>query len=527
MIIDNGKIIASFGQGEMAYLIDKESADPSCILTFSHLLQAKAASKNGQVGSPQDPVPLVVDSPSGKGIVLERRHGVDQAEHNGRPVNWLVLGEAAKAIRIFKTEDNIVHWADRPKQVVVDARQCLTVDRGQFKEGSEVLLYGLLDEGKGREIQQFVLNQDGTLSSMHAPGLIWGWEPPTIRKARMDEISAFVIKHANWPVEVDPSFCQTSELKGGASPLTESMYTVECPNEGITPSKVVLKRYIANPLRNKRMMAASRAFSRVGAAPALVASADSWMIETFAGQRPKFNTESWMRQMADLAVRCHSARTDWCDLWQEEIRHKYSCLQHVPVGSMIWSCVAYHDGNLERYSVEEMQQLGVAIPEALSMIGGEVVSTHGDLHQDNTVLTADEVLLAVDFEMSAVSQVRQDLLYSSWENGSNRRVLCTSYLKASGLPFNQREADLLAVDMILAAVVHFRILRGLFFPKEAGGGHMKMKDALSELNLLNRAVKSLKDNPARCTRVVDKTDVWKCMGNIGLLLDLCSDNLEQ
>ena len=56
---------------------------------------------------------------------------------------------------------------------------------------------------------------------------------------------------------------------------------------------------------------------------------------------------------------------------------------------------------------------------------------------------------------------------------------------------------------------------------------MKMKDALSELNLLSRAVKSLQDNPARCTRVVDEADVWKCMGNIGLLLNLCNDNLEQ
>jgi hypothetical protein len=41
---------------------------------------------------------LVVDSPSGKGIVLQQRHNVDQGEHNGKPVNWLVLGEAEKAL---------------------------------------------------------------------------------------------------------------------------------------------------------------------------------------------------------------------------------------------------------------------------------------------------------------------------------------------------------------------------------------------------------------------------------------------
>jgi len=73
-------------------------------------------------------VPLVVDSPVGRGIVLERRHDVDQGEGDGRPVNYIVLGEAEKAIRVYMTEDGIVHWAGRPIQVVVDAPQCLMVD---------------------------------------------------------------------------------------------------------------------------------------------------------------------------------------------------------------------------------------------------------------------------------------------------------------------------------------------------------------------------------------------------------------
>ena len=67
------KPIASFGQGEKAFLIQKDSTDPSCILTFPQLLQAKSDAKDRQVGSQQNPVPLVVDVPVGKGIVLERR----------------------------------------------------------------------------------------------------------------------------------------------------------------------------------------------------------------------------------------------------------------------------------------------------------------------------------------------------------------------------------------------------------------------------------------------------------------------
>ena len=70
------KPIASFGQGEEAFLIQKDSADPSCILTFPQLLQAKLDAKDGQVGSQHNPVSLMVDMPVGKGIVLERRDKV-------------------------------------------------------------------------------------------------------------------------------------------------------------------------------------------------------------------------------------------------------------------------------------------------------------------------------------------------------------------------------------------------------------------------------------------------------------------
>ena len=115
----------------------------------------------------------------------------------------------------------------------------------------------------------------------------------------------------------------------------------------------------------------------------------------------------------------------------------------------------------------------MAIPEALSMIGAEVVSTHGDLHNGNILLTLADVLLAVDFEHSAVSQVRKDLLYNSWESGSNRRTFCTAYLKARGLTYNKNEVDRLAVDMILGAVVNFRLLWGLFLPKGGFAGQIE------------------------------------------------------
>jgi hypothetical protein len=91
------------------------------------------------------------------------------------------------------------------------------------------------------------------------------------------------------------------------------------------------------------------------------------------------------------------------------------------------------------------------------------------------LLTPADVLLAVDFEHSAVSQVRKDLLYNSWESGFNRRTFCTAYLKARGLTYNKNEVDRLAVDMILGAVVNFRLLWGLFLPKGGFAGQIEMK----------------------------------------------------
>ena len=518
------KPIASFGHGEKVCLIKKGSADPCCILTFPQLLQAKLDAKDGQVGSQQNPVPLVVDSPVGRGIALERRHDVDQYEHSGRPVNWIVLGEAEKAIRVYMTADGIVHWAERPKKVVVDAPQCLTVDWGQLKEYTEVHLYGLLEEGKGKEIQQFVLNDDGTLSSMQSPDLVLGWEPAAIRKTRLDKVSAFVIEHANWPTEVAPSSCRTGELEGGISPLTESIYSVEYPNANFNPAKVVLKRYVDNNLRTRRMVAAANIFSQVGAAPAVIACADNWVIEPFVGQKPEFSVDI-MEQVAELASRLHSVPIDWFAPFRDQMCQKHPCLQNVPLGSMIWPCAAYHDGHLEKYTAEEMQQLSVALPAPLSEIGREVVSTHGDLHSGNTLLTTDDVLLAVDFEMSAVSQVRRDLMHISWEsgtNGSNRRTFCIAYLRARGVGFNQSEVDRLAVDMILAAVVNFRLLWGVFFPTGGFAGQIEMKQALLELSQLKEAVEGLGDDLDKYALLVDEADVWACIQDIDLLLDLCT-----
>ena len=207
---------------------------------------------------------------------------------------------------------------------------------------------------------------------------------------------------------------------------------------------------------------------------------------------------------------------------------KHPCLQNVPVGSMIWPCAAYRDGYLERYTAEEMQQLSAAVPEPLSEIGREVVNIHEDWYSGNTLLTTDDVFLAVDFEMSAVSQVRRDLMHISWESEtgeSNRRTFCIAYLRARGVTFNQSKGvDRLAVDMILAAVVNLRLLWGVFFPTGVFAGQIEMKQALLELSQVKEAVEGLGDDLEKYALLVDETDVWVCIQDIDPLLDLCTNS---
>ena len=79
---------------------------------------------------------------------------------------------------------------------------------------------------------------------------------------------------------------------------------LNCPNADFSSAKVVLKRY-----------------------------ADNWVIEVFAGQKQESNTEIRMRRLAELAARLHTASTNRCDSWQEEMYQKHPCLQNVPVGA--------------------------------------------------------------------------------------------------------------------------------------------------------------------------------------------------
>ena len=63
---------------------------------------------------------------------------------------------------------------------------------------------------------------------------------------------------------------------------------------------------------------------------------------------------------------------------------------------------------------------------------------------------------------------------------------------------------------------------GLFLPNGGFAGQIEMKQALLELSQLNEAVQGLGDDLEKCALLVDETDVWACIQDIDLLLDLCT-----
>ena len=76
--------------------------------------------------------------------------------------------------------------------------------------------------------------------------------------------------------------------------------------------------------------------------------------------------------------------------------------------------------------------------------------------------------------------------------------------------------------MILAAVVNFRLLWGVLLPTGVFAGQIEMKQALLELSQVKEAVEGLGDDLEKYDLLVDGTDVWACMQDIDLLLDLCT-----
>ena len=94
-----------------------------------------------------------------------------------------------------------------------------------------------------------------------------------------------------------------------------------------------------------------------------------------------------------------------------------------------------------------------------SPAGLAVVTTHGDFHMGNIIMSDDGVFNVVDFEQTHVSLAIQDLSYfffamppTPTSRSDIKLAFCRGYLKALGYPHNEEDVFALALDAELCTL---------------------------------------------------------------------------
>mmetsp|Transcript_8942 Transcript_8942/g.23266 ORF Transcript_8942/g.23266 Transcript_8942/m.23266 type:complete len:460 (-) Transcript_8942:136-1515(-) len=349
------------------------------------------------------------------------------------------------------------------------------------------------------------------------------------RKAQLEVSRA--MSSGEWP-KTDPSAYEVEEMYGG-SWSTEAVFAVRSPFVGATPDRVVFKSYTDTPMRMNRLLSASKAFAAVGGSPTPISAGDNWVIESFGGEVPDFGPDaaaSTLRScqaLGSLAATLHEAPAGWFEAWRANIVDTYPALNAVPTGSALWPLVAYNTDGVGRFARVELELLCALLPEPASGAGRRVVSTHGDLHEGNTLMTSAGVLMAVDYEFSCVSTAVQDLMYKALGlDGPMKRALCSAYLEAAAIQASPEEVDTLAFDVSIAAVVHFGLLRRVFcwnLPTLALGlSHVPLAQAVETLrdSNLKQLVQRAQADPERRARVVDHPNVSRLIQDVWALASL-------
>ena len=168
------------------------------------------------------------------------------------------------------------------------------------------------------------------------------------------------------------------------------------------------------------------------------------------------------KQLGILLAKIHLIDPQWYTSHYEKLLTKYPALVDAPRGSAFWYMTTRNwplmfkekhatnmDSWMKRISETHRSFIDVEI-QPISAAGQRIVTTHGDFHQGNILLSEKGVLNIIDFESSHVSFAIQDISYYFWAKSitgkENKLAFASAYLKEMGYPYEEADAVTLALD---------------------------------------------------------------------------------
>jgi len=221
----------------------------------------------------------------------------------------------------------------------------------------------------------------------------------------------------------------------------------------------------ADPVSERRAAAAAAAMRDAGVAPMRLAEGGDWYIVEWGGtelgwpmigRTPKASPEDVGRFLAMV----HKVPTDWWAPFEAELLQHIPQLTNVARGSCPWwfsARTTRFEGtsfDWRHLSAEAVEAWAQACPKPASAIGAKLVTSHGDFHGKNILLSQhDASLRVIDFEFSGVFEAALDLGYAfvmqpaPLRTAASKRAFVRAYIEeTTGQPASADDVEALAID---------------------------------------------------------------------------------
>ena len=214
---------------------------------------------------------------------------------------------------------------------------------------------------------------------------------------------------------------------------------------------------------------ATESFSSAGLSPKrLTEEDDSFFINEWIKDAKKFDENDinldFAKKVGALLAKIHSIDTNWYMPHYQKLMKDYPDLSNIPLGSTFWYLMGRnwplmfgveHKGSMDKWIKQLIDGYDKYLEceiKPVSPASQNIVTTHGDYHIGNIVMSPSEGLKVVDFEQTHVSSAIQDITYfffatsSIFKTMDIRIAFCASYLKEMGYPSEESDAFALALD---------------------------------------------------------------------------------